>query len=84
MHTRTRWVLRATLVAAAVTGSLATGPVASARQDSPGCCTTADRNRIEELVRTEAICHNATPGSAAQFRAREEAYKLWATLFPTG
>lgn len=85
MRTNTRRVLQATLVAAAVTGSLASGTFAFARQDpTPGGCTAADRKLVEQLVRTEAVFHNGTPGSAAQFRAREEAYKLWETLFPTG
>ncbi len=37
---------------------------------------------IEQLMRTEAIFQNGTPGSAAQFRTRKEAYKLWEKLFP--
>ena len=74
-----------TLVAAAVTGSLATGPAASAPQDSaPGGYKAADRDLTEQLVRTEAVFHKATPGSPAQFRAREEADKLWGKLSSTG
>lgn len=85
MRTNTRRVLQATLMAAAVTGSLASGTVASARQNStPGGCTAADRTLIEQLVATQAIFHNGTPGSPSQFRAREEADKLWEKLFPTG
>lgn len=83
MRTKTVQILRATVVAGLVAGSLAAGPMASARQETaPGGCTAADRKLIGELVRTEAVFQKATPGSPAQFRARESADDLWARLFP--
>ena len=85
MRTRTLKAVRATVVAGLVTGALAAGPVASAPQEpGPGGCTTADRKLIEELVRTEAVFHKATPGSPAQFRSLEAAYELREKLFSDG
>ncbi len=84
MRTKLKLAVRSTLVAALVAGSLAARPLASAGQDSTaGGCTATDHELIEQLMRTESVFSNGTPGSAAQFRARESAYELWEKLFPT-
>ncbi len=62
------------MVAALAAGSVAVAPAAPAQEDP-------ERARlVEELEWTQEVFHNATPGWPAQFRARESADHLRASL----
>ncbi len=89
MQTVMMRIVRATVLPVAVLGSLTAGPAASAQEDTGRAgaavsCGPAASTLLEELLWTDEVFDRATPGSPAQFRARESADALRTKISGTG